>query len=121
MHRLACASTSMGRIRCNNAFYTCRPLQLIVAERNLVIATRRAAAVELGRDGTDDRLDLGQLVLVVLSLGERVLLEPLGLLLDGGENSLLVVLGNLSAESLRVVDLPLDREDEVYSVSKATL
>lgn len=62
---------------------------------------------------SDGSLDLGELLLVVLSLGRWVLLEPLGLLLDSGQNGLLVVRRDLSAKTLLVTNLGFEGEDEV--------
>lgn len=59
-------------------------------------------------------LELRKLLLVVLSVSLRVLVEPLGLLLDGRKNSVLVVLRKLAAQTFSIVNLRLEAEDEVY-------
>jgi hypothetical protein len=98
-----------------------------MAERDLVVITSRA--VELGSDWllismsprtarrdthANSRLELRELVLVILSLGFWVLLQPRSLFLDGIENGLLVILGQLSTESFGISNLVLEREDKVY-------
>jgi hypothetical protein len=80
-------------------------LELVVAERNLVITT---AAVKLGSDRSNSRLELRKLVLVVLSLGFRVLFQPCSLLLEGIKDGLLVIRRKLSTETLRVSNLVLE-------------
>lgn len=88
--------------------YSFYSLELVVAERDLVVTTS-TTAVQLGSDrlqrvsggsmtvwyhaGThaDGGLELGELVLVVLSFGLGVLIEPRRLLLDGLEDRLLVI------------------------------
>lgn len=59
-------------------------------------------------------LELRKLLLVVLSVGLRVLVEPLSLLLDGGKNGVLIVLRELATQTLSVANLGLEAEDEVY-------
>ena len=60
------------------------------------------------------RLELRELVLVILSLGLGVLLQPRSLFLKGIKDSLLVVLGQLSTKSLGITNLVLEGEDEVW-------
>lgn len=59
-------------------------------------------------------LELRKLLFVVLSVSLRVLVEPLGLLLDGRKNSVLVVLRKLATQTFSIVNLRLEAEDEVY-------
>jgi hypothetical protein len=84
-----------------------------VAGRLVVIVVGHAtgtASVELGGDGVGDIAQL--LLLLVKVLGDGgggVLLEPVLSLLDSLEKSLLVVLVDLAAETVVVVELVLER------------
>jgi len=59
------------------------------------------------------RLELRELILVILSLGLRVLLQPRSLFLKGVKDSLLVVLGQFTTKSLGISNLVLEGEDKV--------
>jgi hypothetical protein len=61
----------------------------------------------------NSRLELRELVLVILSLGLRVLLQPRSLFLKGVKDGLLVVLGQFTTKSLGISNLVLEGEDKV--------
>jgi len=89
-------------------------LQLIV-NRLIVIAIRRrrgSTAVQLGRNGVGDVLDLLEFLLEVIR-GSRLTLgiDPLGGFLDGVQERLLVIGIQFATETLRVTELGLEAED----------
>ena len=74
------------------------------------LSTRRS--VQLAGDRVNDALDFLELLLEVLARRSlTVLLEPVRRLLDGREDGLLVVVGDLSAETLLVTELRLESPD----------
>lgn len=69
-------------------------------------------AVDLGRDGVNNGLHFSQLLLEVLDAGAgAVLVDPIGGVLDGGKDSLLVVVGELATETFLVTELALEAVD----------
>ena len=73
---------------------------------------RRFTAVQLGRDGVSDVLELLKFLLEVIS-GSRLTfrVDPIGGLLDGVQERLLVVGVQLATETIRVTELGLETVD----------
>ena len=84
-------------------------LQLLVVGCRVII-TALASTVELGSDGVSDAGQLLKLLVKVLGRGRGgVLLEPVLGLLDSFEEGFLVIVLNLAAKTLLIVDLVLER------------
>ena len=75
----------------------------------LLVSALTSSAVKLGSDGVGDVGELLELLIEVLG-GSRggVLIEPVLSLLDGLNNGLLVLLVNLAAKTIVIVDLVLE-------------
>lgn len=80
----------------------------------LISSTSRCAtlAVDLGRNGVNDGLNLSQLLLEVFDASAgAVLVDPVRGVLNGGEDGLLVVVRELATETLLVTELALEAVD----------
>ena len=88
-------------------------LQLIVNGLIIgIVGSGRRAAIKLGRNGVSDVLNLLEFLFQIVSRGRLTLrVDPLGGLLDGVQERLLVIRVQLATETVRVTELRLEAVD----------
>jgi hypothetical protein len=88
-------------------------LQLIVNGLIIgIVGSGRRAAVKLGRNGVSDVLNLLEFLFQIVSRGRLTFrVDPLGGLLDGVQERLLVIRVQLATETVRVTELGLEAVD----------
>ncbi|PMB65055.1 NAD-specific glutamate dehydrogenase [Beauveria bassiana] len=92
----------------------CRFHAVLIVEVGVLSLARSAASVHLGSDGVSDVGELLLLLLKVLSGGiGAVLVKPLLSLLNGVDDGLLVLVVNLAAKTVLIIDLVLEAESVV--------
>jgi hypothetical protein len=85
----------------------------VIIRRLVILGLTGTSTVELARDGTDNALNLRQLLLKLLcGSALAIVIDPLCSLLDSGEDGLLVIIIELTAEARLVGELGLEAVNE---------